>query len=269
MSYLRTIAVSAVVCACAVAATPALAKNFESSRIPNECSEASPCTTKGVGIGEVSEKFAERTARFKFGGFEILCKKVALKAKTVGEGAITWSTSQTFATEVKFNSCGTVAHFGSNAGELKTGFNGGKPVKFVYHVNGFAEEGSGETTTEVELGGATTTFTIAGKICKIGWPEQTVPAVAEKKPEAEYSSAVYSNTEVPVLETQLKKFPSGFQKRMIIANSFKGMKYVYEEGQCLGEGGFEEEFKGAEAKTGLFEGQFEEQVNGGNLSYNP
>ena len=47
------------------------------------------------------------------------------------------------------------------------------------------------------------------------------------------------------------------------------MKYTYEEGQCLGEGGFEEEFKGAEAKTGFYQGTLEEWVEGGNLGFNP
>jgi hypothetical protein len=94
-----------------------------------------------------------------------------------------------------------------------------------------------------------------------------VPAVAEKKPEGEYSAAVYSNLEHPVEIS--KRFPSGFQKRLVIANEFKGMKYTYEEGQCLGEGGFEEEFKGAEARTGFYKGTFEEWIEGGNLGFNP
>ena len=81
--------------------------------------------------------------------------------------------------------------------------------------------------------------------------------------------SVFSNNEVPVEESKLKRFPSGFQRRLVISNEFKGMKYVYEEGQCLGEGGFEEEFKGAEARTGFFQGAFEEYVEGGNLGFNP
>jgi hypothetical protein len=253
----------------ALTATPALAKEFTTSRLPKECSTELPCKTVGRGIGSPEEAHPEYTQKFKFGGFTILCKKGITHAKTPAEGAPVWSTSQTYATEVKFGECGTVAHFGPNAGLLRTQFNGGLPVKFLWHVNGFAELGSEETASEVEVGGGTTTFTIAGKICKIGWPAQTVPAVAEKKPAGEYSAAVYSNTEVPVEGTKLKKFPSGFQHRLIIANEFKGMKYTYEEGQCMGEGGFEEEFKGAEAKSGLFIGTFEEEVVGGNLGFNP
>lgn len=272
MRNLRAFGVVAVVCACAVAATPALAKEFVTSRLPNECSEASPCRTKGVGIGDAEEKLSGKTftARFQFGGIKIVCEKIAAKAKEVGEGAITWSSSQTFATELKFLACFNPVKEGSGGTALiKVGFNGGKPVKFVYHVNGFAEFGSGETSGEVEVGGAESTFTVAGKICKINWPAQTVPVAAEKKPAGEYSAVTYSNTEVPVTETQLKKFPSGFQKRLIVNNALKGMSYFYEEGQCVGEGGLEEEFKGSEGKTGQFFGQVEEQAIAANLSFNP
>jgi hypothetical protein len=259
-----------VVCACAVAASPALAKEFEASRLPKECSEELPCKTHGVGIGEVSTIDSRAVARFKFGGFEILCRKVVTKAKEISEGAISWETNETLSMEVKFGECGVPLKAGSGGFVRQaTSFNGGLPVKFVYHQNGFSELGSGETTSEVEVGGETTTFKVGNGACTIGWPAQTVPAIAEKKPESEYSSAVYSNTEVAVPETQLKKFPSGFQKRLLIANAFKGMKYEYIEGQCKGEGGFETEFKGAEAKTGLLEGTFEEQVIGGNLSISP
>jgi len=268
MRPVRTTAVL-LVALFALSATPALAKEFVTSRLPKECSTELPCKTKGFGVGSVDENHPEYTQKFKFGGFTILCKKATTKAKTPAEGAPTWSSSQTFATEVKFSTCGTEAKFGTNTGLLKTTFNGGLPIKFLWHVNGFAEIGSEETETEVEVGGGTSTFTIAGKICKIGWPAQTGPAVAEKKPGGEYSAAVYSNNEFPVEESKLKRFPSGFQKRLIIANEFKGMKYVYEEGQCMGEGGFEEEFKGAESRTGLFVGTFEEYVEGGNLGFNP
>ena len=64
-----------------------------------------------------------------------------------------------------------------------------------------------------------------------------------------------------------KKFPSGIQKRLIIKNEFKGMEWFYEEGQCLGEGGFETTAKTEEAKSGVFNGTLEETLNGGNLSF--
>lgn len=87
---------------------------------------------------------------------------------------------------------------------LKTNFNGGVPLKFVFHENGFAEFGTGETESEVEVSAGASTFTIGAKTCKISWPAQT------------------------------------------ISSELKHMHYVYEGGQCVGEGGFEEEAKSTE-----------------------
>jgi hypothetical protein len=266
MRHLRmTIGFAAVVCACAVFSAPALAKEFTASRAPHPCSEAEPCKTKGKGIGTVDEARPEYTQQFKFGSFTIECKTAASHAATPAEGAITWSTSQIFATEVKFGGCKTLAKFGTFTGAIATKFNNGLPVKFVYHVNGFVEEGSGETETEVEVGGAASSFKIGGKICTISWPAQTVPATAVKKPEGEYSAAVYSNNIVPV--TVSNHFPTGLQEKLVIANKFRQMSWEYEEGQCVGEGGFEEEAPKTEAKTGQFTGTFEEEVNAGNLGF--
>src|SRR5579872_3763092 len=176
MRHLRmTIGLAAVVCACAALTAPAFAKEFTASRTPHACSEAEPCRTKGKGTGIVDEARPEYTQQFKFGSFTIECKTAASKAKVPAEGAITWATSLTFATEVKFGGCKTLAKFGSFTGAIGTKFNNGLPVKFVYHINGFVEEGSGETETEVEVGGAASSFKIGQKICTISWPAQTVP----------------------------------------------------------------------------------------------
>jgi len=247
----------ATACACAAFAAPAMAaEEFVASRAPTECSEATPCKTHGKAPeGEFSQIL-------KFGAFEIRCN-AGTHALTVGEGAITWESNSTFATEVKFTRCKTAAKFGSFIGGLATTFNEKKPMKILYHINGFAEFGTGETTTEVEIGGAEASFKISGHICKINWPAQTVPARAEKHPEEEFSAATYSNKEVPVLVS--KKFPTGIQQKLLIANELKGMKYSYEEGQCVGEGGFEEGAKITEGKTGKWTGLLEEEVVGGNL----
>src|SRR5947209_7161611 len=109
MRHLRTtIGFAAVVCACAIFTAPALAKNFKASRLPNPCSEAEPCKTKGVGVGEADEKHAGFIAQFKFGAFTIDCAKANTKANVPAEGAITWATNLTFATEVKFSKCVTL-----------------------------------------------------------------------------------------------------------------------------------------------------------------
>jgi len=240
-------------------ASSAYAIEFKADRLPKPISEEEPGKTKGGSAG------AEFSQEFTFGVFKIRCNVAKAYAKTVGEGAITWATSKTFATEIKFSKCLTVAKFGSFTGGLATRFNEGLPMKIVYHINGYAETGVGETETEVELGGAEASFKISGKICKINWPAQTIPAVAEKKPEGEYSSAVYSKIEPEVPESEWKKFPSHKQKKLIIANAFKGMSYEYEEGQCMGEGGFEEEVEKSEGKSAKYLGTLQEEVIGGNL----
>jgi len=256
-----------------IVTTSAMASNFTASRLPKPLSESEPGKTKGFGIASENLE-AERNQAFKFGPFEIVCTAVA-HAYTIPEGAVSWSTHQTFSTLIKYNKCLTKAHFGSFVAGLNTAFNVNpetkkqEPLKYVYHVNGFAETGTGETFSEVEVGSGDATFRISGKTCKIVWPAQTVPATAIKKPEGEFSSAVYSNNFVPVEETptNLKKFPSGFQQRLIIEHNFKAMEWKFEDGQCLGEGGFEEEAKATEGKTATYKGAVEEQVVGGNLGF--
>jgi hypothetical protein len=259
-------------CALAAATVPAMASQFTASRLPKPLSETEPGKTKGVGTGSTELGGEERSQELKFGIFHIVCA-AKTSAKTVGEGAVSWSTSPIFATEVKFEKCLTQNSFGGFVTGAKTSFNvnpetkKSEPVKFVYHVNGFVELGAGEVESEVEVGSGTATFSIAGKVCKIAWPRQTVPAKAVQKPAESFSAAVYSNKEVPVEAKELRKFPSLFQKRLVIANEFKGMEWRYEEGQCLGEGGFEEAAKQEEGKTGLYRGTLEEEVQGGNLGF--
>ncbi len=270
-----TLRSSAAACALAlVAAAPAMASEFTASRLPRPLSESEPGKTKGVGVGSTELGGEERNQEFRFGGLHIYCA-AKTSAKLVSEGAVSWTTSPVFATEVKFEKCLTKATYGGIVTGTKTGFNFApgtsktEPLKFVYHVNGFAQFGDGEVESEVEVGSGDASFKIAGKVCKVVWPHQTVPAKAIKAPEEAFSAAKYSSTEVPVLSTQLKKFPSGFQQRLIIDNEFLHMEWHFEEGQCLGEGGFEQGAAQEEGRTGIYKGSFEEEVVGGNLGFNP
>jgi hypothetical protein len=252
--------------AVAVNAAPAVAAQFTASRVPTPLSEAEPGKTKGSGVGSSELGGQERNQEFKFGAFRIVCAAKA-SAKSIAEGAVSWSTSQIFATEVEFTKCLTKATFNGFVSGLSTSFNKGEPIKFVYHVNGFAALGAGLAPAEAEVGSGATMITIANKICKIDWPRQTVPAKAATAPGGEYFAAKFSTTEVPTLATQLKKFPSGFQKRLLIANEFKGMEWHYEEGKCLGEGGFEEGAEKEEGKSASYKGSLEEEIGGGNLGF--
>ena len=263
-NFRATLGLVAMVCLFAVMAVPALAAEFTASRLPAPCSEAEPCRTKGHGIGEPDELHPTYSQKFKIGAFTILCKKAIVYAKTPSEGAFTSETSSIFKTEVKFAECVTEAKFGAFTGAIKTAFNGGKAVRFIYHTNGFAEVGYEEA---VQISGVATSFKISGKICTISLPAQTLPIAAVKKPEGEYSAATYSNEPVEVSEKLIKRFPSGFQNKLVIANLFKGITFAYEGGQCIGEGGFEEEAKTTSGKSGSYFGSFEEEVPGGNLGF--
>ena len=268
-NFKATFGLATMVCLIAVMAVPAFAAEFTASKLPNNCSLAEPCRTKGRGTGEIDEKHPGFTQKFMIGVFTIECKKAVSYAKTPAEGAFTSGSSSTFSTEVKFMECLTEAKFGAWTGGLGTSFNGGHPVKFVYHTNGFAELGSGETEEAVEIGGTETTFKVSGHICTMAIPPQTVPIGAVTKPGGEFSAAEYSNEEVAVSEKLVKRFPSGFQNKLVIANKFKGMKYHYESGQCTGEKGFEEEAKTQEGHSATYTGTIEEEVPGGNLGFTP
>jgi hypothetical protein len=266
-----TLGLVAALCALCALAVPAGASQFTASRAPKPLSETEPGPTKGVGIGSTTLGGTERNQEFKFGPFHIYCA-VKSSAKTIGEGAVSWNGSQTFSTELTFQKCLTKANYEGFIAGTKTAFNLNsekkpQPVKFVYHVNGVAELGTGVTASEVEVGSGAATFTIGNKVCKINWPRQIVPAKSVKAPEETYSAATYSVNEVPVEEKLMKKFPGGFQQKLVIANEFKGMEWSFEEGQCLGEGGFEEATKREEGKTALYRGTLDEELKGGNLGF--
>jgi hypothetical protein len=248
---LKTLGVALALCAVAIPAATASASEFAADRgAETPCEEFVPCRIKGEGIG------GERAQTLKFGAFLIKCN-VKAGAKEVSEGAITWETSPVIMFGVKFSKCLTVAKFTGFTGGIPTAFNpGAGPMKITYHQNGYAQISGGS-------------FRIGSKLCKISWPGQTIPIAAEKKPEEPYSSAVYSTKEVPVEEKFWKKFPSHFQKRLVITNEFKKMSWEYEEGQCIGEGGFEEEAKKTEGKEAEWLGALELKVTGGDLSFVP
>jgi hypothetical protein len=250
---------------------PASAHQFTASRF-TPLTEENPGKTRGKGI-ESEGLEAERNQKLVFGPFSIFCTAVT-HANTVAEGAISWEEHNTLSTELKFNKCLTHVSFGAGfSGGLPTTFNmnpetkKAEPIKVVYHVNGFAEIGTGETESEVEIGSGDASFKIANKICNIIWPAQIVPTKGNE--EGEFSEAAYSTNPVAVEPTanNLKKLPSGFQERLVITNLFKGMLWKLQEGQCAGEGGFEEKAKAEEGKTGVYKGALEIQMIGGNLGF--
>lgn len=243
MRYVKTTLCAAVVLGTLLMATPALATEFFASRNPTACSETAPCQTTGKGVGTADPEYANFPAEFQLGAFNILCEKVHTYAKTAPEGAVTWEFSEVFKTQVKFGKCFAVARFGSFKGAVPTSFNEGKPLTLEYRPN---QEVGKEIEGAVELERATMKV---GKICKIGWGGQTLKSKKEK-PVATFA------TNEETLKGPSAKFPEGVRDRLEIGNAFTGILFEYEEGQCVGEGGFEEGAEKTEGKSGNFDGQF-------------
>jgi hypothetical protein len=271
-----TIAVGlALVCLVATSASALAFGEFTASRLPVPCSEEKPCTTKGVSIeseGIKQELSGKLNQKFKFGPFEIYCVAKA-KAKTLGEGAISWELSPKFATEILFGPCEMrykLSGGGFFTGGITTVFrnpetNKNQPIKFIYKHNGSAEFGAGEAAEEAEIIPGEAIVQISGKTCKISWPSQKVPLSGNET--KEFSFAKYSQIEVPVEEKFKKQFPTLMQKRLIIHSRFTNMEYNDIEGQCKGEGGFEQEATVTSGHNAIYEGSIEYTLNTGNLGF--
>jgi hypothetical protein len=267
MRHLRIMfGLALAVCTFAVVAAPALAtmtKVFKASEVGKVFTEAEPGKTKGQGVGSLAEatisgKEYTFTQAFKFGAFKVKCAKASSK------GIVTASSFTDFGLSIKLGQCFTEDHFGTLLTWLRTSFK--EPVIIVYHINGVVEIGteSEEIESEVKISGGTATFAVAAKICTIGWPAQAVPA--KSKPNKEYSAAVYKNESVPT--TFLKKFPSGFQHKMLIEDLFRGMKFKYESGQCSEIAEKSEEEEGLikkEGHNGEYRGSILAETLSGNL----
>ena len=248
------------ICSLAVMATAAFGmteNKFVANKPKHTISEVEPAKSKG-GAEEVQE--------WGLGGFKIECEKVNTA------GLVTAPVSQTFTTTLKFSKCFNVVKEGNNTVKLKATF-GKEGMTLKYHINGFAEAEPNESGTEVEFENksevevlpVSATFKInAAHICTISIPAQTIPAKAIKEPEGEFSAVTYSNIETPVPPEKLKIFPSGFQKKVIFANEFKKLKFVFG-----GEGTQCEEFEKLQGVTGTYTGTFVEEVTTGNLSVEP
>lgn len=228
-----------VVCMLAVAAIPASAHQFTASAV----NKTFPLKTKGEGLG---------TQAFKFGKIEVECS-VAQDKGTIAE-----SPAPLLKVEVSYKECESHTKFFGQESNPKIRFK--SKVEYVYHPNGFAEVGTEGEPESVEVGPGTVEIAIPHTGgCKVLWPEQTVPVKAVKDPDETYSAAVFSNEEVA--NEKLKKFPGGFQQKLVIANEFKGMEFAIEEaGLC-------ENFEKTEFKGGKYTGELQVEVGGGNLGF--
>jgi hypothetical protein len=234
-------------------ATPALAGEFIATRNPNPCSEAEPCPTNGKGIGTADENHPGWSQEFQFGAFNVLCKKARPYAKTAEEGAPTWTHSESFTTQVVFSECYTVAHFTGFEGGIKTRVS---KMQFTYLPNA---EGKGGEPGQVLISEGS--VKIGSGICTFRWGGQTIYSKPEK-PAATFATTVQA---VKVSA----KFPTGLRESLVINNSFRGIEWEYEAGQCVGEKGFEEEATKTEGKSANYFGSLSTTVVGGSLGYLP
>jgi hypothetical protein len=236
-----TLGLVAGVCALAVGAASATAHQFTASAVGKTLSEAEPGKTKGSSVGE---------QEFKFGAVHVTCESASTK------GLVIAATSPTLKVVAKYTRCKTAIKVGAEPATLKTKFTA--PVEYQFHANGFGETGTEGEEGSVDIGKGSAELKVSGIKCLVSWPAQTVPLKAEKKPEGEYTAAVYSNENVP--SENLKKFPSGLQQKLVIGVAFKGMEFSLEEGQC-------EEFAKTEGKSAQYNGILRQELTGGNLGF--
>jgi hypothetical protein len=236
-----TAGLAVAACALAVSAPAAFAHSFTASIPRREVSEATPGKLKVVGVGSQS---------FKFGPVHIVCEKAS------GKGLATEESSATLKFTSKYQECNTLIKVGTEPALLKTKLK--TPVELSFHANGFAEVGTEGEESSAEVGGGAAEWKVAGIKCLLSWPAQTVPVKAIPQPEKEYTAAIFTDTEAE--NSHLRAFPTGKQHKLTVGAEFKNMEFDFEEGQCS-------EFKHPEAKTASYDGSFEVELGGGNLSW--
>jgi hypothetical protein len=227
-------------CAVAIAAVPASAHQFTASALKS----AFPLKTKGVGVG---------TQSFKFGKIEIECESETTK------GTVTESPTQVLKVEASYKECVVPITVWGQHTTTTTHFK----VEYLYHANGLVQTGSELVpgpTPEVEIGAGSATMGISNTGgCKVVWPAQTIPSTFAKQPMEQYSAAVFSPEETAA--TNLKLFPTGFQKKLVITNEFKSMDYsIFEKGLCS-------ELEKTEGNNGHYSGKLILEAASGNLAW--
>jgi hypothetical protein len=254
MRHLRiTFGIIVTACALAVAAVPAMAQQFVASKTGK---------TTGRGFeqiklpppGELPEFVPARMQEFKIGAFKILCYTATSK------GEVTEEHSETFTTTTRFGRCGWYPQ--TNSLHTSATFSKGG-LTATWHAKGFVEAEGNESGEEVEwknieLGEVATAIKVGQKICQVTIPKQTIK-VMKAGP-----AAIYSTITGPATT----KFPTG-QKHLLIRNAWDSIKFVYggELNQCTAQE-FEKLQEGAGGGgTGQYNGNLEETLTGGNLSF--
>lgn len=234
-----TLGLAVGVCVLAVAAVPVSAHQFTASGYNKEL----PLKTKGLGTG---------IQTFKLGRIEFECGVARAK------GVVSESPSPVLKVAVRYAECESHTKLYGQEVFPKIHFKG--LVEYLFHQNGYAEIGSGGEPGSPQIGKDPIEIAISQTGgCRALWPAQVVPFKAETKPDEEYSAVSFSQKEVSA--ENLKKFPTGFQQKLVITRALKNMEYEIETlGLCEG-------FEKTEGKIGTDAGTLEMEVGAGNLGF--
>ncbi|HUA12594.1 MAG TPA: hypothetical protein VMA83_11390 [Solirubrobacteraceae bacterium] len=208
-------------------------------------SEEKPAPIKATNVGP---------QEFQMSFFRFTCAKATGSHTKIG-----FAYSNTFYAEVRFTQCWT--YFKVQNGNLLGPYRATlQPIDFEYHWNGFAEFG-GESESNVRLVDPGEVYVKIGSTqCEIYWEPQTIPSKAIKQPEGEYSSAVYSTTEVTPSAKEQKFFGDELQKQLVVSSDLKSIKSYAEGGRC-------ENFKKEETSNGYYKGTIQYKVPNGDLGF--
>lgn len=269
------VGLATLVCACGVAAAPALANKHKAHKVfgefkasyPNGASISPTSPATFTGTGELSQLVLAG------GGLRIdECAK-ELKAS----GTVTAEKSEIFTENVKFTKC--YARISDNGNgfvkphEKVSNFT----VRMEFHSNHSVKLGA-EEDSEVTIKPTKVVIDLGSKKspCVITVPEQTIPTQAERKPEHEYEAAFYETEKEPA---KIKKFPAGFQEKLDIEWEFENEVVSWEKPSAGceyvgGGGGVKDEQPETPAygqvvyKKGVFEGETEEvTIKHGDLGF--
>ena len=253
------VGLTAAVCALAVAAVPAMAHEFSSSRT-GKLSGKGFEEIAPVAAGEFREFNPEKMQEWHFGEFTILCYSGSDK------GEMTETSTEVLTLNLKFGSCGW---YPKPKVDLHSGASFSKEgITVNFHANGYVEtlpDGE-EVEFKATIEPSSAYIKVSGKICTINIPAQNIPVASIKKPEEEYSEVLYSNISRPLAKAS-KEFPTAEQEEVLLSNVWKGIKFVYagEEAQCTNPEHFEKQVEGGTG--GSYKGQMFVRLASGNIKF--
>jgi hypothetical protein len=228
-----TLGLAASMLVLGVSAVPAMASGeFMASKVTAGGSAPFPLKLKGAGVGP---------QEFVFKKIHIVCPTAKVS------GTIPSATSKTIALVVSYKGCetGPISVWGHPTYEVPMKFK--EKAELTYHFNGYVE-----SEEEIEMQAKYVK-------CIVDWDEGTIPEKAEEKPEKEYFASTYTAEEFPTED--MKRFPSGFQHKLLITNAFKGMEWEEEGGGVCEDADIEL----TEGESGKYNGKLMVEVPNGNI----